>query len=420
MKKPIINKTAQTAPPPAFKPKGKADRSVLEPKAAVPPTAKSAPSNKGKFGLPPGVKPEAASHGAQPATSVRPNIGVPAVKEMQQAILDFAQVAASTDVTSMKGNQFGKQEGNQSRSVHTTTNNKRPNPDFDPSRPEDETNESFIESGANVDLGGKEQLGGSDPFGDFIVQQYVANDPAGTQYLNTDVSGKKNRGDASIDNSNLRGLIDSISRVGTPGVNGGEKSVDGVWAYRTDHALKGISLLTKAMLDFARDLKVPVHYTDENFNSFVSQIPKQYTELKDPAAKSAKAKFLTSHINAISGFFKELKKSILNNREHREYIDQKKPFVQYKKLSKKSPKEILGKEEFTTFTTKQLYPIPQVNFVGVNEKNNSISLSELADMDSFKKFMNRIGKGKEAENPAEVKKMLDLVQQQLDGSASGV
>ena len=50
--------------------------------------------------------------------TVRPaSYGLAAVKEMQQAILDFVGVAASTDVTSMTGNQQGQQYGQQTRAL---------------------------------------------------------------------------------------------------------------------------------------------------------------------------------------------------------------------------------------------------------------------------------------------------------------
>ncbi len=322
--------------------------------------------------------------------------GTPAVKEMQQAILNFAATAASTDVTSMKGNQHGQQTGNQSRLINTDLPESR-----DLSSPLDEH---------------KEQLGGNDPFGDFIVQQYVATDPIGKQYLNVDVAGKKERSDASINDSSLRGMIDTISRVGTKGVNAGEKSVDGVWAHRTDNALAGILTLTNAMLNFARDLKVAVRYTQQELDAFKAAVPKVYTAITD---KGAAAKEVTPHVNAATQFFQELKKAVLNNREVRQYIDQKKPFASYPKSSKKSTEEVLNANELATFQTNQTEGIPQVGFAGVPEKSNWISLKELSDMESFKGFMKRIGKGKEAENPAEVKKMLDAVSTQLGPAKAG-
>jgi len=310
---------------------------------------------------------------------------LPAVKKMQQAILNFASVAASTDVTSMTGNQTGQMEGGVSEKPGSK----------------------------------KEYLGGSDPFGDFIVQQFVANDPAGRQYLNIDVTGTPERENASIEKTNLRGLIDTISRVGSPGVGGGEKSVDGVWKNRTDNTLKGISVLTKGMLDFASALKVQTQYQEKNLEQFNSALPKpDYTALEGTSDIIKRSDWLASHItNLITPFFQELKAKILNNKEHRQYIDQKKPFVSYKQQPKKSVKEILTPQELAGFTNNQILGIPQVGFSGVSQNANWISLKELSDLDSFKGFMKRIGKGKEAENPAEVKKMLDAVSTQLSSKA---
>src|ERR1700722_17420833 len=84
---------------------------------------------------------------AAPASSPRPG-SFSAVKKLQQAILSFAEVASASDVTSMQGNQSGKQEG---------------------------------ASG--------EYLGGSDPFGDFVAQ-HIRGAGQGGQYVNTDVSSQ--------------------------------------------------------------------------------------------------------------------------------------------------------------------------------------------------------------------------------------
>lgn len=360
----------------------------------------SPPPGAGHVGGPGGpARQKAPTESPSGAASGVSSSSLPAVKKMQQAILNFASVAASTDVTSMTGNQTGQMEVEQDRSVNIA--------------PVTEEN-PYEKPGSK-----KEYLGGSDPFGDFIVQQFVANDPAGRQYLNIDVTGTPERENALIEKTNLRGLIDTISRVGSPGVGGGEKSVDGIWKNRTDNALKGISVLTKGMLDFANALKVETQYQAKNLEQFNSALPKpDYTALEGTSDIIKRSDWLASHItNLITPFFQELKAKILNNKEHRQYIDQKKPFVSYKQQPKKSVKEILTPQELAGFTNNQMLGIPQVGFSGVSQNANWISLKELSDLDSFKGFMKRIGKGKEAENPAEVKKMLDAVSTQLSSKA---
>ncbi len=402
------------APAPAPKPAATPDPNYIEldEPATAPAPKRTLPNRRG-----PTARVAPTSHqGGMVASSA------PAVKEMQQAILNFAATAASTDVTSMTGNKSGLKEGPQTTTAPGQVSGKQlvqvPKTDAEGNVMKDPSGQTImVDEYQNGQVVGnkstQEHLGGSDPFGDFIVQQYVATDPVGSQYLNVDVSGKKDRAGASIDNSNLRGMIDTISRVGTPGVNGGEKSVDGVWAYRTDHALAGILSLTNAMLNFARDLKVAVTYSQQKLDAFKAVVPKVYTAVSD---KGAAAKAITPFINEATQFFQELKKAVLTNGEIRQYIDQKKPFASYPKTNKKSVKDLLSSTEQSTFSTNQVLPLPNVAFVGVSEKSNSISLRELSDMESFKGFMRRIGKGKEAENPVEVKKMLDTVMDQLNAS----
>jgi len=413
-----FKKVSQLVPPPAAKPV------IGPPSASVRPNFKPPPgSARPDIKPPPGPEVEGTGTGTRVVEKPSAGAGVssssfPAVKKMQQAILNFASVAASTDVTSMTGNKDGKITGEQDRSVNMAPQG-TPNLDFDVSKPEGPDNQPFTTEKEGVDIKGKEHLGGSDPFGDFIVQQFVANDPAGKQYLNIDVAGTPERESASIEKANLRGLIDTISRVGSPGVGGGEKSVDGIWKNRTDNALKGISVLTKGMLDFASALKVETQYQAKNLEQFNSALPKpDYTALEGTSDIIKRSDWLASHItNLITPFFQELKAKILNNKEHRQYIDQKKPFVSYKQQPKKSVKEILTPQELAGFTNNQMLGIPQVGFSGVSQNANWISLKELSDLDSFKGFMKRIGKGKEAENPAEVKKMLDAVSTQLSSKA---
>ena len=77
-----------------------------------------------------------------------------AVKNLQQSIINFAAAASATDITSMQGNQQGKQEGNQELET--------PNPNFDDTKPVSPENPKTIKN--------KEYLGGSDAFGKFLVK----------------------------------------------------------------------------------------------------------------------------------------------------------------------------------------------------------------------------------------------------------
>lgn len=368
-------------PPPDFNPTQRADRSVVEPPATPPsPETSAAPAGKSIFDPVPGDSQSPTS--TQSKTSPRRSVlRLPAVKEMQNKILEFADVAASTDVTSMKGNQQGQQYAH----------------------PDDKGGIPSTRSGRD-----QEYVGGSDPFGNFLIQQYVKGDPVGKQYLNVDVSGNRARQDASIDNVNLRGMIDTIRRIGSPGAPGTEKTGDGIWQVRTNNALKNIYALTLAMVNFANDMKINIQgYDSKQLESFKGLIPKEYTELKTPADISKRAEDITPHIIAITNFFNNLKKTVFDNKDLRQYIDQKTPFAKYEKSSTLS-KEMQNSK----------VPI-KVDFASKPDGStyeSSITLSELSSMQNFKSFLKRIGLN---DDPNTVKQILDVLSKKVNVSDPG-
>ena len=354
-----IKKMAQLAgdPPPA--PRYRANR----------PTAQNSPAPKpaGTAGMP--------SRNA-PAVAPALSSSVPAVKEMQSAILNLANAASSSDATAMSGNKDGLQNGPQSRAIPNQTI-------------------------GSPTVGDKEFLGGNDPFGQFIVQNYMQG-AAGKQYLNTDVAGGVNRDKASIPTASLRGMIDTMKRIGTPGSSGTEKSVDGIWQTRTNNALHVAADLIGAMLKMITDMKIPVvGYTDQQLAEFKKLIPASYTELKSPTDLSERAKALTPHLAAMATFFNNLKPAVFDNKQLKKYIDQKEPFAKYTNTN--FPNEL------------QLQGIPGITFGFVQDpKQNWISLRELSTMDNFKRFVERTIGPTAGENPETVKKVLDMVAKKLN------
>tara|TARA_R110000868_G_scaffold99024_1_gene272580 strand:- start:9771 stop:10922 length:1152 start_codon:yes stop_codon:yes gene_type:complete len=312
--------------------------------------------------------------------TVRPaSYGLAAVKEMQQAILDFVGVAASTDVTSMTGNQHGQQYGQQTRAI--------------PGQPV---------AGQGESKDDKEYLGGSDPFGNFLVQHYVKGDPVGQQYLNVDVSGNKARSDASIENLNIRGILDTIKRIGTPGA---EKAVDGIWQVRTNNALKNIFALTSGMLKFAQAMKLQVNgYTEDALKDFKSKIPESYTNLKTPNDVAEAAKQITPHIKAITKFFESLKTAVFEQPELRKFIDQKAAFVSYKK-----------KIEIPEGIKHAILPNVKFNWIK-DPSQNYMLLSDLSSLEEFKRFLERTGVSTLNADTNSIKQVLELVSKQLNNT----
>lgn len=369
----------QTAPPVAAPPATPAKPAAPVAPGTAPQRASKLPKpgSKGVIG-PVVTAPKPTAHPAQSASH-----SVPAVKEMQTAILNLANIASSSDVTAMHGNQEGKQQGPQTRAI-----------------PGEMPHERHLGNQQST-VDDKEFLGGNDPFGNFIVQNYIPKDSvAGRQFLNVDVAGGKNRMDASIKPANLRGIIDTIKRVGTPGSVGTEKSVDGIWQTRTNNSLHLIADLVSAMINLTKDMRIPVAgFTDEQLKAFREKIPATYTEMKSPDDIAQRAKALTPDLNAISVFFTNLKPAVLDNQEVRKFVDQKEPFAKY--VNSKFPGEMA------------LFRLPGIKLgLTADPVKDQISLNDLSTIDKFKEFIQR--QGLIANDQEQVKKILNMVAEKLN------
>jgi hypothetical protein len=355
----IPRKSRQTAAPPAAAPIAPPVDTPQVPSPSAPVAPRTAPTRESKHSEAPAARP------AQPVS-----LSVPAVKEMQKAILNIANILSSSDVTALQGNKEGLEKGPQSRAI---------------------TNQQV---GAPT-AGDKEYLGGNDPFGNFIVQKYLPKESVtGKQFINTDVAGGANRMNAASLPKNLRGVIDSMKRIGTPGSAGTEKSVDGIWQDRTNNALYLIADLASAMMRLITDMGIAPVAGIPVIGDFVNLIPKSYTDMKSPAEISQTAQKLLPYLNSIATFFTNLKPAVLDNKEIRKYVDQKEPFAKYVKTT--FPPE-LGK-----------FGLPGVTFDFIKDPaQNYISLEELSTPDAFRNFLMRVGVDSTPETMKEVLLRLD-------------
>lgn len=303
----------------------------------------------------------------------------PDVKKMQTAILNFANIASKTDVTALKGNQEGQIQGNQSRAIKPIS-----------------TEVDYMNT-----YNDKEYLGGSDPFGNFIINNYIPKDSyTGKQYLNVDIAGNKSRELASMTPQSLRGIIDSMKRVGTPGSSGTEKSIDGIWQTRTNNALHVISDLVQAMLNFINDMKKPVKgYSQQELDQYKNLVPNSYTDLKQNEISNI-AKELTTHIEKMTVFFQNLIPSVFLNTQLRQYIDQKASFSKYTVLP--DDDKLFNRNISVNISGKQI----------------NISLNDLKNKDSFKKLINNyFGQLDPATEKNTLKYVLTELKKQLDAQS---
>lgn len=301
----------------------------------------------------------------QPINRAAPSSSFSSIKQLQQAILHFANAASSSDITSMTGNQSGKQENSSSG----------------------------------------EYLGGSDPFGDFVASHIKQAPGQAQQYLNTDVASP-DRARMGIEDTGLRGIIDTIKRIGTPGK---EHAPDGVWKQRTNNALQQIAKVMAAIGQLSMALKVPLEGIEKLVASFQQAIPKNYTDIDDQA-KAQLAPELTKMIEQMTEFFGQFKNAVLSNKHLRQYIDQQKPFAQYQQKTQAGT-NLLSPEE------KQLY-VSNVNTTIPNLSlgKTPVSLVDLESMDNFKMLMQKAGL--KTDDPASLQSALSQIARGLGIAAS--
>lgn len=331
----------------------------------------------------------------------------PTVKTMQEAMLQLANVASSTDVTSMDGNKDGVMEGRQSRQIPAV--DALPNKNYPdngkPAGPDGQMGDQQQYEMSQKTKDDKNYLGGSDPFGKFLVQNYIGKDTfIGKQYLNTDVAGQTNRERASMNPTNLRGIIDTIKRVGSPNAKG-ERVVDGVWQTRTNNALHVIADLTEAILNMSKDMGVQLNsYNQEMLNAFKQQVPESWNQMKSTEDVNTRAAFLTKHLAAMTKMYEQFNSDVINNKSIRQFIDQKEAFVNFP-TDNKIPPELRASG------------IPGVQFNWVESPaQNWISLNELSSLENFKSFLRRVRISDQ--DTDSIKKALDLVNQALSAASS--
>ena len=350
------------------------------------PTTPAAPAAGGLNAFMPGGKGDAANKSPAPQGGYSSTFS--SVKKLQEAIINFANKASDTDLTSMKGNN-NQQTGNQQYET--------PNPNFDDLKPESPENPKTIKN--------NEYLGGSDAFGKFLVNNYLGpSDPIGHQYLNVDVSGQKNREGASIEDTSMRGIIDSIKRVGAPG---SEKGVDGVWKERTNNAIKNIFALTYAIYQAAKAMNLTLpNLNDSILEEFKKLVPQKYTDVP-PNEVADRADKLTDMIQSMTMVFKGFKDFVLKNKQYSQYINQTKPFAQYKQRQEpKNGTDVLTKDEQALASSyKTPFVVPFKGRRGA--LNTNVFLSDLENMETVSALMKRIGR--DPNNADQVKSTLNEV-----------
>lgn len=323
------------------------------------------------------------------------------IGKMQRAILDFASVVQSTDTTSFES---GKQRDRGQELAPVPIS-------------------GIGGDNSKMTSSEQEKLFGTDAMGDFLMNHYIKS--PGKQYANVDMTEEEGRdvvGRGAVDATNLRGLIETIKRIGTPKpssdekpkpgqkqpkfVGRGEHVEDGIWDDRTNNALHNIAALIGAVLSFSKDMGQTVKgYTLNDLNQFKGGLPANDNELNSKE-KEMFAAALTQHIKAMTQFYKNFKQQVMENKKYQNFITQNASFGKINSKSEKKPedsdnmiywitKEKIGVDASQEYINKarayyESYKDQSANpvYFGVQAKYNDITMkfgySDLANADAFK------------------------------------
>jgi hypothetical protein len=289
----------------------------------------------------------------------------PEVVQMQEAILNFGDVLSAHPVMSMKGGGQQEREGTKQ-------------PDF---------------------------LGGTSAFGNFLVNQYVNNPEVvgGKQYVNIGMA-EPLRTSTAIPSTNLAGIIKTISYVGGAGA---EHKPDGDWKNRTNNALKQIYAVGKALMEFAKHMRLASNdFSDEDLEKLRSLIPESYTELKGDVGQRAAE--ITPYINKLTKFYKQFENTVLENPAFKPLINQEKAFVDYSK----NVAQKLNEQEQAIYDANKSAVVP-----GVVINGKPLMLANIQDLPSFRKFLQSANV--DLSRPGELQKHIDAIKYDLEGATFG-
>lgn len=337
-----------------------------DPESVVPPVA--APTGKPSGG---------GTGGGTYKPKLRPlptnNVG-----KMQTAMLNFANVVQSTDVTAFetkydKDRTHGIAGAGGLGKVDTSPTPKTPQSTADwieEQKKKPDTKLDLTEQ--------KERSGGTNPVGHFLMNNYVKTQ--GHQYATVDMieeQGRETQGIGSIEAKDLRGLVATIKQLGTPGpivppkpgdkkpVGRGENVPDGIWDIRTNNSLKNIAALIGGVLNFTKDIGKTIQgYNQGDLNEFVQFIPKDPDTISKEDKETIAADYL-QHINAMTKFYENFKTQVLENQSYKKLMTQQDAFSVIKMDSEK----VKPTEKLEDWIAKSSPSVPAGSGLLVQSKN---------------------------------------------------
>jgi hypothetical protein len=217
---------------------------------------------------------------------------------------------------------------------------------------------------------------GRDSFADFFAKHYLRNDKVPSVEYSPDAT-KTNMADKDPRSpSKLNWVMDTMKRLGG---SKAETFVDGVWGPRTNASLVNSYALASGLLQLAGELKVPVHSYDQGSLNELKKVITSDNSLSI-TKKIENAPDIATHLQLIRKMYNEIKNGILEKPQWRAYIENDKPYVQYKGQS---------------FTPQQLETLRQTYSQGftipVDSKGTAatITVDDLSDTNTLNKWISQ-------------------------------
>jgi hypothetical protein len=223
-------------------------------------------------------------------------------------------------------------------------------------------------------------LTGSNPFLNFLVSSYMnVAKTTGKQLVNTDEKQPVRMDTAKL-NDNFKGVLQTITRIGTPGA---ERAPDGNWGPRTNNALKQIYSLAYALTKVTEDMGVQLSsmYNEQDLLEFYNNIPQEPTQI-NVHEKVKRAAVLAKNLDKLRALYDSFRETIFNNPTYKAHISQEKPLFVKKHEQAIGP--ALNKYEQSLY---QKHKATEID-ISLNGRMTTIMPYNLSSMDAFKKFLN--------------------------------
>jgi sulfur transfer protein SufE len=308
-----------------------------------------------------------ASPAHSPTPGRMPSVSVPstsseeqsAVQQMQQAVVDFAHTLQASPI----GHQVGQQE-----------------------------------------TSGGSYLGGTDPFGEFLVEHYIQpiNKTTGQVIIPTDLAMPQ-RKETATPAITFRGLIDSMMLMGTPAIPGAprmEQKPDGVWGWRTQNALRSVAQVASALYQFMNDLNMKAGFDfGAKLHEYVNLAKAAQTKAHQAppiryavGEEAGLASQLTPLIKQFTQLARQFKQHVLSNERYKSYIDQSKSLAKYETTEANltpQQQEILN--ENLDAWVPGFAPHGDPSKPDYLTENPPIKFRDLASPAAFQQWMNKMG-----------------------------